>query len=187
MLGTDELKPDNELYLGAFEKSGLRDVKLPSTLKRIEHRVFTGCKNLKVVRFPERLEYLGKFCFSQSGLESVDFPASLRTISQGSFSQCKNLRSAKFAEGPEALGTDERQRDGTMWSGAFQESALESVRLPSTLRKIAYRTFAGCRSLKAIELPDRLECIGKYCFSESGLESIKTPSALRTIDAWAFY
>ena len=158
-------------------------MKLPSTLKRIEHRVFAGCKDLKVVRFPERLKYLGKFCFSQSGLESVDFPASLRTVSQGSFSQCKNLRSVKFAEGLEALGTDEYQSDGSMWSGAFQESALENVRLPSTLKKIEYRTFAGCENLKAIEFPDGLEYLGKDCFYESGLESINIPPALKTIEA----
>ena len=51
-----------------------------------------------------------------------------------------------------------------MWSGAFQESALESVRLPSTLRRITYRTFTRCRNLKVIELPDGLEYLGKYCF-----------------------
>ena len=87
----------------------------------------------------------------------MDFPASLRTVSQGSFSQCENLRSAKFAEGLEVLGTDKSQRGGSMWSGAFQESALESVRLPSTLKRIGYSAFAGCRNLKAIELPDGLE------------------------------
>ena len=94
----------------------------------------------------------------------MDFPASLRTISQGSFSECKNLRSARFAEGLEVLGTDKSQRGGSMWSGAFQESALESVRLPSTLKRIGYSAFTGCRNLKAIELPDGLEYLGEECF-----------------------
>ena len=71
--------------------SGLRDVVLPSTLKRIEYCAFMGCKNLKAVRFPEGLEYLGVGCFYRTGLESVEFPASLRTISQASFSECESL------------------------------------------------------------------------------------------------
>ena len=87
----------------------------------------------------------------------MDFPASLRTVSQGSFSQCENLRSAKFAEGLEVLGTDKSQRGGSMWSGAFQESALESVRFPSTLKRIEHSAFAECENLKIIELPDGLE------------------------------
>lgn len=91
MLGTDELKPDNELYLGAFEKSGLRDVVFPSTLKRIEYSAFAGCKNLKAVRFPEGLEYLGVSCFAGTEIDNIEFPPSLRTISQDSFSWCESL------------------------------------------------------------------------------------------------
>ena len=155
-LGIDELTLNGNLYLGVFQGSGLRSVVFPSTLKRVEYCAFMGCENLKAVCLPEGLEYLGIGCFLGTGIENIEFPASLRIISQASFSWCKNLKSVKFAEGLEALGTDERRRDGSMWSGAFQESALESVILPSTLRRIAYRTFTRCRNLKAIELPDGL-------------------------------
>ena len=164
VLGTDEFKPDGDWYSGVFQKSGLRDVVFPSTLKRIEDCAFDDCEDLKTVRFPERLEYLGRFCFSNTGLKSVDFPASLRMVSQGSFSWCKSLKSVRFAEGLEVLGTDERQSDDTTWVGAFQKSVLESIRLPSTLKRMGHRTFMGCGNLKAIELPDRLEYLGKECF-----------------------
>ena len=107
VLGTDELTPDGELCSGVFCLSGLRDVKFPSTLKRIEYCTFMGCENLKVICFPERLEYLGTDCFSSTGIESVEFPASLRTVSQSSFSYCENLKTAKFAEGLEVLGADD--------------------------------------------------------------------------------
>ena len=70
----------------------------------------------------------------------------------------------RFAEGLEVLGTDESQRDGSMWSGAFQESALENVRLPSTLKRIEYGAFMGCESLKTAKLPDGLEYLGNECF-----------------------
>lgn len=71
VLGTDELKPDGEPYSGVFCLSGLRDVKFPSTLKRIEDSTFMGCENLKVICFPERLEYLGPACFSMTGIENI--------------------------------------------------------------------------------------------------------------------
>ena len=107
VLGTDELRPDNDWYPGVFENSELRDVVFPSTLKGIEYCAFMGCKNLKAVCFPEGLEYLGTACFLGTGIENIEFPASLRTISQFSFSECENLKSAKFAEGLEVLGADD--------------------------------------------------------------------------------
>lgn len=36
-LGTDEYKSDGKGYLGVFQESGLRRVRLPPTLRRIEH------------------------------------------------------------------------------------------------------------------------------------------------------
>ena len=185
-LGTDEFKPDGDLYSGVFQNSGLRDVKLPSTLKKIEYSVFTGCENLKAVYFPEGLEYLGTFCFLQSGLESVDFPASLRTISQGSFSLCESLKTARFAEGLEVLGTDEYPVDNSTWLGVFERSVLKNILLPSTLRRIEYSAFVQCKSLKTVKLPDGLEYIGEDCFETSGLESIKIPPAVKTIKILTF-
>ena len=158
--------PDGLEYIGVncFSESELESIRIPPAVKTIEMLTFYQCESLKHVEFPDGLEYLGEGCFSETGLESVDFPASLRTISQGSLSECKNLRSARFAEGLEVLGTDESQRDSIMWFGAFQESALESVRLPSTLKRIECSTFAGCRNLTAVELPDGLEYLGEDCF-----------------------
>ena len=42
-LGTDEYVLGEKKYFGVFEKSGLRHVKLPSTLKRIECGAFMHC------------------------------------------------------------------------------------------------------------------------------------------------
>ena len=67
-------------------------------------------------------------------------------------------------EGLEVLGVDEYQDNGNMWAGVFGESALEYIELPSTLERIEYNTFYGCKNLKNIELPEKLEYIGKGCF-----------------------
>ena len=58
-----------------------------------------------------------------------------------------------------ALGVD----DG-VFCGVFMSSALESVELPSTLKRIECCTFSQCKNLKVVELPDRLEYIGRECF-----------------------
>lgn len=66
-------------------------------------------------------------------------------------------------EGLTMLGTDEVMSPDKRWNGVFEESTLESVQLPSTLRRIEYAAFA-CTDLRSITLPDGLEYIGTWCF-----------------------
>ena len=66
-------------------------------------------------------------------------------------------------------------------SGVFEDCALEEVRLPSTLWRIEYNAFRGCRRLASIRLPERLEYLGLWCFEGSGLESISIPPTLKDI------
>ena len=62
-LGTDEYPDGEGRWRGVFDGSGLKRVKLPSTLRRIEYSAFRDCKDLKSIHLPERLEYIGKLGF----------------------------------------------------------------------------------------------------------------------------
>lgn len=53
-------------------------------------------------------------------------------------------------EGLETLGTDERSDDGCMYYGAFEESAIERISIPSTLKKIEYSAFESCKDLELV-------------------------------------
>ena len=53
-------------------------------------------------------------------------------------------------EGLEVLGKDEYLNDNKMWNGVFQNSVLEEIKLPSTLKKIEYSAFACCKNLATI-------------------------------------
>ena len=45
--GTDEYAKDDSKYFGTFYGSGLEEVILPSTIKRIEYSAFEKCRNLR--------------------------------------------------------------------------------------------------------------------------------------------
>lgn len=64
VLGTDESTDEDKQSYGVFHGSSLENIKLPSTLKRIEHSAFNNCKNLKNINLPDKLVYIGKSCFS---------------------------------------------------------------------------------------------------------------------------
>lgn len=65
-------------------------------------------------------------------------------------------------EGLEKLGykEDSDEDEGEVFSGC----AVESIRLPSTLRRIEAETFKDYKNLKRVELPNCVEYIGDYCF-----------------------
>ena len=70
--------------------------------------------------------------------------------------------------------------------GVFDCSAVESVILPATLKRIEYCAFQNCKHLRSIHLPEGLEYLGWNCFSQSGLESVEFPASLRTISQGTF-
>ena len=135
-LGTDECKPDGKLYSGVFQKSGLRRVRLPSTLRRIECGAFADCASLKSVSLPEALEYLGRYCFQGSALEEVTFPRNLKKIEKNACLACANLKSVNF---PADLGS--------IGPFAFYRTGLTHIELPGSLRTISQGAFARCEGL----------------------------------------
>lgn len=98
------------------------------------------------------------------GVRTIIFPSMLRTVSQGAFSQVGSLRKAVLNEGLEILGTNELKPDGDLYLGVFQDSGLRGVKFPSTLKRIGNNAFAGCKNLRVVRFPERLEYLGKFCF-----------------------
>ena len=70
-----ELRPDYYTLLG-----GIRDIKLPSTLKTIGTRAFSKCYGLKLLTLPEGVETLKDYAFDDMALRRLELPNSLKSI-----------------------------------------------------------------------------------------------------------
>lgn len=68
----------------------------------------------------------------------------------------------------------------------FTESAIESIKIPSTLRVLEINTFQNCRNLREVQLSEGLETVGAQCFYGSGVESIVLPTSVKVVGAGAF-
>ena len=72
---------------------------------------------------------------------------------------------------------------------AFNQcSALASVTLPNSLKKIEGYMFTYCKSLKSVVIPNSVTSIGAYAFSEcESLTSVTISESVTYIDNYVFY
>ena len=90
-------------------------------------------------------------------------------------------------DGLEELGAKE-VINGSKYEGeVFAESAIETVKLPSALKRIEEKTFYGCEHLKSVKILSGTECIGKGCFENSHIEEITLSNTLEDIYFDALY
>lgn len=91
-------------------------------------------------------------------------------------------------EGLEKLGANETtgECEGEVFCGA----AIESVRLPSSLKRLEDKTFYKCQNLRSAEISHGIEYIGERCFGDwfekSKIEELTLPNTLKEIDEHAF-
>ena len=90
-------------------------------------------------------------------------------------------------DGLEELGAKE-VINGSKYEGeVFAESAIETVKLPSALKRIEEKTFYGCEHLKSVKILSGVECVGEGCFESSHIEEITLPNTLEDIGDFVFY
>ena len=111
---------------------------IPGTIKKV-YRIADDNLNLREVIIQEGLEQLGAFSFADQyqpfagckNLSKVQLPNSLKVIEERCFAGCASLKSIILPEGLEKIG-----------SGAFENSGLTSVVIPSTVTELSRDAFA---------------------------------------------
>lgn len=149
---------------------------------------FKKAKNLKTAIIPTDLTVIPEDCFSYSTLESIDIPSSVTEIQNGAFYRT-NIREIKLPECLTTLGMyasyfNENAYHG---SGAFEESAIEKISIPGSVKNIGNYTFKSCTHLEEAIINEGVEHIGRFAFNECNLLSTVTlPSSLLSLDGNIF-
>ncbi|MBQ8882135.1 MAG: leucine-rich repeat domain-containing protein [Clostridia bacterium] len=128
----------NGLPVTAIGPSAFKDnksitrVTVPSSVKTLGDKIFSGCFSLKSVVLPEGITIIPTRTFEKCvALTQVNVPNSVKMISNYAFYNCKNLESIVIPEGV----TEIRER-------AFSDcSKLESVSIPDSLEVLGTRVF----------------------------------------------
>ena len=177
----------------------LKEVILPSTLKSIGISAFEGT-SLSKIELPYSLKYIGYNAFANiKTLTEVTIPKSVETASHA-FSGDVNLKKVIFEDGIVTIPSGILNNTGleeivlpssvkTIGSYAFSNNkSLEKIYLLDGVRQIEEGAFSGNSKLSVVELPETLTEISSYVFSDTpSLTHINLPSGITNIGRDAFY
>ena len=70
----------------------------------------------------------------------------------------------------------------------FQQTAVASITIPSSVKSIGASAFRGCENLTSISIPNSVESIGAHAFYNcKGLATVSFSQRLKSIGDYAFY
>jgi len=197
--------------------SAITKITLPNTVRTIEQNVFSGCDLDELVlqagivsiqangfdrfgfgTYVAKVNFIGTLAdwcnidfadssanpLSNAGylylnnvvLEEINITEGTTKIKPYTFCGLKGVTHVSLPEGIVEIG-----------EGAFAESQIQSIALPSTLTIIKKGAFENVSSIQNIVIPDKVETIEGYAFNNcEGLKEITFGSSLKTVGEYAF-
>jgi len=163
----------------AFEKSSLKNLIIPSTVKQISPYAFNNCSKLKQAIIKGNIPSIESNTFSLCDrLESVMLPNSISIIGDNAFGDCARLKDITIPHGVTEIGE-------SAFIGCHN---LEKIEIPNTVKVIGESAFQECKSLEEIKIPPSVETIKKAAFCDCPeLENVEFSDGLKTIEKQAFF
>lgn len=184
-----------------FCATGLKKIKLPSSLQSIGESAFAGCGQLSVVTGGENVTYMGPQAFEQCPIKNVVINNKIKTIWIGTYAYNKQITTLKIPKNVTEIQY-----------GAFaQDENLANITFHNNLEKVASDAFEGTAWFK--KQPNGLVYTGSVAYTYKGtmaenttltikngtkgigagafrdqtnLTGVKLPSGLKVIDIGAF-
>ena len=175
-----------EIANRVFYKSSVREVILPSTLRKIGDDAFMNCESLKKIVIPDGVESLGSFSFAFSGLEEIIIPSSITEIGIYAFSGTKYLNKyddKEFVVLGDGLLYSYNGKDDvvtipegvkticslSLYYKKFSNTSIQKVILPSTVVSVCEKAFYGLKELKEVNICSDVD-FDKNAFDKSHIK-----------------
>lgn len=114
----------------AFKNMHMKEVRFPNTIEYIGMEAFSGCKLLKKVEMPSKLEEINYKCFQGTALSSVVIPNNVKKLCAWCFAGCQQLDTVVLNEGLEWIDPY-----------SFMNTAIKKIVLPKTIKKVRQDAF----------------------------------------------
>ena len=158
-----------EIADNAFKgKTTLMSMYIPSSVKKIGKYSFSGCTFLQSVLLSSGLEVIDDNAFDVcTGLTSITIPETVTRIGKAVFVVGSENTSLKTVTIPENSQLE------TIDDNAFNRCrVLQSIRIPSSVKKIGNSSFWGCTALESVTFCS-LPVVDQYAFGSCGSLSSK--------------
>ncbi len=154
------------------------DVILPSTI------MYNG-NSYTVDTIAGGTEYRkGVFYNVRETLTSIEIPSSIKTIGTSAFEGCTKLTDVTLNEGLELIVNKENTIGA---GGAFQNTGITAIEIPSSVKSIDHSAFYNCEQLTSVILNEGIMELGTSIFRGcSKLIIISLPSSLEEVGTSAF-
>lgn len=161
----------------------LEEVRLPSTLRKLESRCFCGCIRLSSINLPSTLRSIGNGCFGNCvALTEITIPSLLSGLETSVFEQCTNLSRVNM---PVLTDRNYFEFETKCFSGC---SNLREIVIPPATTHINQWAFEYCDNLSSITIHNGVKDFIANCFSNCiSLSSISIPSSVSCIGYRCFY
>lgn len=191
--------PDSVNSIGRFAFSGcsaLKSLHIPASVKRCEIGAFSRNHALKSITVDEQNPYFsvkGNCLVRTDKSSSMDSVTNKTVLSDTHVMFYWDTFCGMIAPGTLLWGceTSKIPSDGSVTVIAGDSfagcKALKTLRIPNTVTEIHGSAFSDCSSLEQITLPESLTKIGDYAFSCcTNLKHIRIPNSVRKIEKSLF-
>ena len=189
-------KIEGNRYNGAFyDRSDIKSITIPSSVKCIGDDAFGGCKGLMKIEIPNGVTEIGRCAFSRCvGLKSITIPNSVKRIGAYAFEGCTSLTHIEISDGVTSIGN-------SVFEGCIGlthihiPSSVISIDIPNSITIVGDGMFYGCSGLESITVdPDNpnYKSVNNCVLTKDGKTLIlgcKTsiiPQGVSKIDYYAF-
>lgn len=184
--GTGKMQDYTEENPAPWPKEEITGVQILKGVTSIGQRAFEGCERMLSANISGTVREIGEYAFSDCiALKLMDISIGTEKIGKYAFNNCANLESVKLPGGLTLWGgTLTRIEEGT-FAGC---KTLTELTLPNCITEIEKSAFSSCKSLGSMKLPDAVKSIPDEAFSGcSSLEKISFAADVNQIGEKAFY
>ena len=138
-----------------FCNRDVKEVTIPSFIKKIGPYAFHNCKNIKKVTFSENsdLRLIEKCAFANSSIEEILIPPKIIKIGEKCFLNCIYLKKIDFMKNTELKIIE---------SEAFSIPNIEEIFIPSSVVDLKKDCFKGSLNLKEINVSQNNKIYSSY-------------------------
>ena len=181
----------------AFKGNGfVSEVVFPDKLQEIQGKAFSDCSNLSIINFNNNLCILGERAFANClKIKKISLPKTetrydgevirqINYVDDGEdsdrlspFEGCVNLETVIIEEGTQCIPV----------SFCHNNTALKTITIPDSVKKIELYAFEGCTNLETVNISDnsKLEILSMECFKNCiSIKEFYLPESLTYLAAF---